>query len=82
MKKMEKDVVILLKPKFSCRYVNGTYKRKNENQPDELFKRMKKYHPNISLTVEVNPFIFLGKKVSRDTNEIKGSAYQKENSIR
>ena len=58
MNKMEKDVIISLKPKFYCRYVNDTYNRRNKNQTDELLERKKKYHPNINLIVEVNPSKF------------------------
>ena len=32
--KMEKDVVIPLKPKFYYRYVDDTYNRRNKNQLD------------------------------------------------
>ena len=45
MNKMVRDVVIPLKPRFYCRYVDVTYNRRNKNQPDELFGRMNKYHP-------------------------------------
>ena len=75
---MEKDVVVPLKPKFYCRYEDDTYNRRNKNQPDELFERMNKYHPNINLTVEVNPSKFLDTKIHRDNNEIKCFAYHKE----
>ena len=66
MNKTEKYVVIPLKPKFYCRYVDDTYNRRNKNQPDELFERMNKYHPNINLTVEVNPSKLLDTKIYRD----------------
>ena len=39
---------------------------------------MNKYHPNINLTVEVNPPKFLDTKIYRDNNEIKCIAYHKE----
>ena len=47
MNKMEKDVVITVKPKFYCRYVDDIYNRRNKYQPDKLFERMNKYHPKI-----------------------------------
>ena len=71
MNKMEKDVVIPLKPKFYCWYVDDIYNRRNENQPDELFERMNKYHSNKNLTVEVNLSKFLDPKIYHDNNEIK-----------
>ena len=82
MNKVEKVVVIPLKPKFYCRYLDDSYNRRNKNnQPDELFERMNKYHPNINLTVEVNPSKFLDTKIHRDNNEIKCFAYHKETKL-
>ena len=78
MNKMEKDVVIPLKPKFYRRYVDDTYNRRKKHQPDELFEKMNKYHPNIKLTIEFNPSKFLDTKISRDSNEIKCFAYHKD----
>ena len=78
MNKMEKYVVIPLKPKFYCRYVDDAFNRRNKNHPDELFQKMNKYHPNINLTVEVNPSKFLDTKIYRDNNEIKCCAYHRE----
>ena len=68
MKKMEKDVVIPLKRKFYCRYVGDTNNKRKKNQPDELFERMSKYHPNISLIVEVHPSKLLDTEIYRDNN--------------
>ena len=39
--KIEKDVVILVKPKFYCRYVDEIYNRRNEIQSDKLLKEYK-----------------------------------------
>ena len=78
MNKMEKDFVISFKPKFFCRYADDKYNRKNKNQPDELLQRMNKYHPNINLTVEINPSKFLDTKIYPDNNEIECYAYHKE----
>ena len=41
MNKIEKYVVIPLKPKFYCWYVDDIYNRSNNNQPDDLFKGCK-----------------------------------------
>ena len=75
MNKKEKDVVIPLKLKFYCRYVDDTYNRRSKNRPDELFERMNKYHPNINLTVEINPMKFLVTNIYCDNNEIKCSGH-------
>ena len=39
---------------------------------------MSKYHPNINLTVEVNPSKFLETRIYRYNDEIKYVAYHKE----
>ena len=36
LNKVEKDVILPLKPKFYCWYVDNSYNRRNKNQPDEL----------------------------------------------
>ena len=67
MNKMEKDVVIPLKPKFYKRFVDDIYRRRKRNEPDELFDKMNSYHPNIKLTIEIT------------SNQIQCFVYQKEN---
>ena len=60
MKRMEKDCVAPLNPKFYRRYVDDTItKRKKNATNDELFANMNSYHKNIKLTVESNPTRFL-----------------------
>ena len=49
MNKMERDVVIPLKPKFYKRFVDERF-----DEPDELFDKMNSYHPNIKLTIEIS----------------------------
>ena len=55
MNKMEKNVDIPRKPKFYKRFVDGIYRRRKVNAPDELFDKMNSYHPNIKLTIEIIP---------------------------
>ena len=38
--KMERDIVLPLKPKFYRRFVDGTYRRRKKKEPDELFSKM------------------------------------------
>ena len=49
--------------------------RKNKNEPDDLFQKLNKNHPNMKYTVEVKPEIFLDTKIvySNDviTTEVK-----------
>ena len=56
--KMERDVVLVLKPQFYRRFVDETYSRRKKNEPDEQFSKMNSYHPNINLTIEINPSNF------------------------
>ena len=37
--------------------------RKNKNEPDDLFQKLNKNHPNMKYTVEVKPEIFLDTKI-------------------
>ena len=78
MNKMEKDVVALFKLKFFCRCVDGTYNKRNKNQPVVLFGRIKKYHPKINLTIELNTSKFLDAKNYRHNNATKCVAHHKE----
>ena len=81
MNKMEKYLIMPLKLKFYCRYVDDTYNRRNKNKSDEPFERMNKYHSNINLTIEVNPPKFLDTRIHRNKNKIKCFAYHKINEI-
>ena len=67
MNKMEKGIILPLKLKFYRRF----YRRRNKNEPDELFSKMNSYHPNIKLTIEINPSKFLDTKIARNKNKIK-----------
>ena len=77
MNKMEKYLIMPLKLKFYCRYVDDTCNRRNKNKSDEPFERMNKYHSNINLTIEVNPPKFLDTRIHRNKNKIKCFAYHK-----
>jgi len=63
MVKLENDIVVPLKPKFYRRYVDDIYNRRKKNTEDILFKELNSYHPNINLTVEINPTKFLDTKL-------------------
>ena len=68
MNKMERDIVLPLKSKVYRRFVDDTYRRRKENEPDELFSKMNSYHPNINLTIEINSSKFLDTKIARNKN--------------
>ena len=44
---------------------------RRKNQQDELFLKMNSYHPNIHLTIEINPSKILDAKIAQNKNEIK-----------
>ena len=79
MNKMEKDVVIPLKPKFYKRFVDDIHRRRKRNEPDELFDKISSYHPNIKLTIDISPKKFLDTKILRTSNQIQCFMYQKKN---
>ena len=63
MVKMENDVVIPSKPIFYCRFVDDIYSRQKLGD-NVLFDQLNSYHPNIKLTIEVNPRTFLDTKLT------------------
>ena len=42
---------------------------------------MNSYHPNINLTIEINPSKFLNTKIARNKNEIKCFSHHKDNKL-
>ena len=60
-------------------FVDDIYRQRKRNEPDELFDKMNSYHPNIKLTIEINPEKFLDTKILRTSNQIQCFVYQKEN---
>ena len=79
--KMEFDAVKPLKPKLYKRYVDDTYTKRIKNQPDKLFEKLNNYHPNIKLTIEVNPSKFLDTKIMIKNGIIETSLVVKESKI-
>ena len=59
----ENDVVKPLKPLFYKRYVDDIYSRRKKNCADLLYHELNNYHPNINLTIEINPKNFLDTQV-------------------
>ena len=57
--KMGEDIFAPMKLHFYKRYVDDTYIRRKENEPDSLFEKLHSYHPNMKLTIEKNPTKFL-----------------------
>ena len=78
--KMEFDVVKPLKPKLYKRY-GDIYSKRIKNQPDKLFEKLNNYHPNIKLTIEVNPSKFLDTEILIKNGIIETSVVVKESKI-
>ena len=78
---MELDVVKPFKPKFHKRYANDIYSKGIKNQPDELFQKLNNYHPNINLTIEVNPCKFLDTDIMIKNGIIETYVAVKESKI-
>ena len=74
---MERDIVLPLKPRFYRRF----YRRREKNEPDELFSKMNSYNPNINLTIEINLSKFLDTKIVRNKIEIKCFSNHKDNKL-
>ena len=79
--KMEFDVVKSLKPKLYKRYVDDIYSKRIKNQPDKLFEKLNNYHPNIKLTIEVNPSKFVDTEIMIKNGIIETSVAIKESKI-
>ena len=76
MVKMENDVVTLSKSIFYNRFVDDVYSRW-ELGDNVLFDRLNNYHPNIKLTIEVNPSKFLDTKLTNINCAYKFNVYRK-----
>ena len=51
-----------MNPLFYKQFVENIYSRRNKFQRDVLFEDINDFHPNIKLTIEVNPGKFLDAK--------------------
>ena len=80
MVKMENDVVIPSKPIFYSRFVDDIYSRRKLGD-NVLFDRLNSYHPNIRLTVEVNPSRFLDTKLTNINGTYKFNVYLKNTKL-
>ena len=59
----ENHVVKPMKPLFYKRYVDDIYRHHKKNYIDHLYHELSHYHPNINLTIEINPNKFLGNQI-------------------
>ena len=77
MIRTEKDTVAPLKPKFYKRFVDDIYNRRKKGIHDELYERRKNYHPNIKLTVEINPNKFMDTEIIENEGDMETKVYRK-----
>ena len=79
---MEFDVVKPIKPKLYKRYVDDVYSKRIKNQSDKLFEKLNNYrpnmHPNMKLTLEVNPSKSLNTEIMIKNVIIETSVVVKE----
>ena len=76
MAKLEADVVRPFNPPFYDRYVDDCFSRKKKDEPEALFERLNRYHPNIVFTVKENPGHLLDTAFSY-TNKFNCSVFKK-----
>ena len=72
--RMENDFVIPSKLIFYCRFLGDIYSRRKLGDT-VLFNRLHNYHPNIELTVEVNPSKFSDTKLTKINCAYKFNVY-------
>ena len=77
MIRTEKDIVTPLKPIFYKRFVDDIYTRRKKGIHDKLYERLNNYHPNIKLTIEINPNKFLDTEIIDNKGVIEMKAYRK-----
>ena len=63
MVRTENELVKPMNPPFYKRFVDDIYSKRNKSQKDVLFEALNNFHPNIKLTIEVNPVKFLDTKI-------------------
>ena len=63
---MVEKLVLPSSPALYVRYVDDTYIRRKKGEKDDLFEALNAFHPNIKLTVEVNPSKFLDSHILKN----------------
>ena len=80
MVRTENKVIKPMNPPFYERFVDDIYSKRNKSQQDVLFETLNNFHPNIKLTIKVNPVKFLNKKVILNNEGVATTqVYRKEN---
>ena len=76
----ENEVVKPMNPPFCKRFVDDICRRRNNFQQDVLFEALNNFHPNVKLTIQVNPEKFLDTKIIVNIEVVVTTQlYRKEN---
>ena len=78
--KMENDVSVPSTFTFYCRFVDDIYSRWKLGD-NVLFDQLNNYHPNIKLTIEVNPSKFLDTKLTNINSAYIFNIYRKNTKL-
>ena len=81
MNKMERDFVIPIAPNLYKCYVDDTFAKRKKNKSDDLYNARNNYHPNINLTVEVNPKRFLDTEIISNGNRFETKVFHKDTKL-
>ena len=76
----ENEVVKPMNPPFCKGFVDDICRRRNNFQQDVLFEALNNFHPNVKLTIQVNPEKFLDTKIIVNIEVVVTTQlYRKEN---
>ena len=81
MNKMKRDIVIPIAPNLNKRYLDDTFAKQKKNKPDDLYNALNNYHPNVNLTIEVNPKKFLDTEIISNGNHFKTKVFHKDTKL-
>ena len=73
----EKNIVTPLKSIFCKRFVDDIYTKRKKGIHDKLYESINNYHPNIKLTIEINPNKFLDFEIIENKGAIETKVYRK-----
>ena len=79
--KMLRNILLPLKPRLYRQFFDGTYKTRKKNEPREPSSNINPYHPDINLTIGMNPSKILDTKIARKKNEIICFSHHKDNKL-
>ena len=78
MVRTENEVVKPMNPPFYKGFVDDIYSKMNNSQEDVLFEALNNFHPDIQLTINVNPEQFFDTKIILNNEDlVTTQVYQK-----